>query len=206
MKQPYLFCYFVIFIISLSSAQAQFHFQGLKGIMLAYGIHRDVDSYYSLGYQAFLSDRFQGEISGAWQNNNFLHATLYPPYHVTAAYRVNSFLLQETVDYSFLKLFNRVYVNIGAGLTQAYEHARATEIDAALDSALLETTEEISFFDEKAVRPLDKVSLGGHANILTEVYLSRYLTLLLHYRYTYFLKSHFEKTLQQTTLGIRFNL
>ncbi len=205
MKQSHLLSCLFIFCISLTAAQAQHHFQGLKGITAEYGISRKSD-FYSLGYQSFLSDRFQFEITGTYRQGSFSDFIRIAPYRAAASYTLHQMILSETIDYTFAKLFNRLYINLGAGLTQAYGRAKASAIYPALDSALVENMDHIPEFDQTAIRPQNKISLGGHASILTELYLGRYLTLLFRYRYTYFLKSDIDKTLQQTSIGIRINL
>ncbi len=101
----------------------------------------------------------------------------------------SSTIRNETLDYSFLKLFRHVYFNLGAGLTQAYAHPVVRAVDPTLDTTLLERAEDIRAFDKTAIRLQDKLSLGGHTHMLTEIYLSRYITLLARYRYTWFLQS-----------------
>lgn len=203
MKQLYIFA---IFFISLSSAQAQFHFQGLKGIMAEYGTSSKPGGYYGLGYQSFLSDRFQFEITGAYRQGSFSDSANVGPYRAQVRYNLQQMILNETIDYSFLKLFNHLYINLGAGLTQAYGRTKATTIHPVMDSTIIDNVDNIPEFDKTAIRQPNKISVGGHVNILTEMYLSRYLTLLFRYRYTYFLKSHFQQTVHQTSIGMRFNL
>lgn len=194
-----------LYLVSMSAAHAQFHFQGLKGVTAEYGLQSQFDEFFSLGYQSFLSKRFQVEITGGYEQGKYLDATTYEPYEVAAQYRVRNFYLNETIDYSFLRIFRHVYFNLGVGLTQAYQQVKNISMHSTIDSAQFMSSDEIPEFDPDVVRLKDQMTLGGHANILTEIYLSRYLTLLARYRYTYFLRSHFGQTVQQTTVGIRFN-
>ncbi len=203
MKRKYLLI--CLYLFACSSAQAQFHFQGLKGITVAYGISSDLDRYLSLGYQSFLGDRFQMEILGAFGQGSLLDSAIAAPYKVALHQHQRQMMLHETVDYSFLRLFRRVYVNAGVGLTQVYAHPVVKAMYPTLDTALLESAEDIPAFDERAIRLPDQISLGGHASMLSEIYLSRYITLLARYRYTWFLQSRGKPTRQQTTVGLRFN-
>ncbi|MEK6480917.1 hypothetical protein WJR50_25470 [Catalinimonas sp. 4WD22] len=177
----------------------------MKGISVEYGVQPNLDELYSIGYQAFLSKRFQIEISGGYEQGNFTDVSTYGAYQVTSEYGMNTFMLNETIDYSFLKLFRHVYFSIGAGLTQTYQEPDLSSIRYKLDSSMLDTSEEVPEFDQEEATLNEGFTLGGHANILTEVYLSRYFTLLARYRYTYFLKNHYDQQVQQATLGIRFN-
>lgn len=204
MRQRYIIIS-LIYMTCCTSAHAQFHFKGLKGVTAEYGIHNSLEKYVSAGYQHFLSNRFQFEIQAAFEEGSFLDSSAYLAYDVAAIYHTRHFMLQESIDYSILKLFNRIYLNVGVGLTQQYQQLSNTSLHSHLDSTRIDHAEEIPPFDKKEAMLKDRVSFGGHVHLLLEAYLSRHLTLLARYRYTYFTKSHYDQQVQQTTVGLRFN-
>ncbi len=192
-------------LLSVLPVQAQFHFQGLKGMNIEYGISPSFDRFYSIGYQFFLDNSFQIELNTGYEQGAYFAETQYLQYDAATHYHVQNFYLHETVDYSFLKLFKRLYINLGVGLTQAFEQPKVNATTYTIDSVRLASIEQAQGFDENAVELDNKLRIGGHANLLAELYLNRYVALLARYRLLYVLQSHYDPWRQQPSVGIRIN-
>ena len=192
-------------IASASVAHAQRHYQGHQGIQAAYGLRTQFGELYSVGYQFFLSKHFQLEFNGGYERGTYRQTVNPFQYDATANYRVKNYFLHETVDYTFLRAFKRLYLNIGLGLTQSYQRAETTAYSYQVDSARLASLDDPADFDPATVSLADQLRFGGHANGLLEFYLSRYVTLLARHRLVYLLRSNYDDWEQQTTVGLRIN-
>lgn len=185
--------------------QAQLHYQGHQGIQASYGIRTPFAAYYSIGYQVFLSNRFQLEVNGGYERGIYRSNVMSFQYNALTRHEVKNFFLHETVDYSFVRMFKRLYFNVGLGLTQSYQRAGLTEVTHSVDSLRLSDIDEPEEFNPSQVELPNGIRFGGHANLLMELYLGRYVTLLSRHRLIYMIQSNYPDWENQTLVGLRIN-
>lgn len=196
----------MVLVCSSLLSYGQYHFQGLKGVTAEYGLYGPLDRYYGLGVQYLFNTRFHLEVMASYQPGSLLDSATYLHYDVGTRYEVEHFDLNETINYSFLRLFRRLYLNVGVGLSQGYERNKSiTDQQYIAVEDRLEDNQEPEPFDPEAVTLEDKIRFGGHANLLAELYLHRYVTLVARHRLTYWFNTYFDQVGQQTTAGIRIN-
>ena len=191
--------------IGSSPVVAQRHYQGHQGIQAAYSLWTSYGELYSIGYQRFLDNRFQLEFNAGYQRGAYRQKASSFQYDANATYEVENYFLHETVDYTLLRAFKCLYLNLGIGLTQTYQQAETTSYTYKVDSVRLANIDNPVDFDPAAVSLSDQLRVGGHANLLAELYLSRYVTLLARHRWVYLLSSNYENWEQQTSAGLRIN-
>ena len=191
--------------ISITAADAQRHYRGHQGVQVAYGIRTPYGELYSIGYQRFLDNRFQLEFNGGYQRGSYQQRVNSFQYDAIANYWVENYFLHETVDYSLLRAFKCLYVNLGIGLTQTYQRAETSSYVYQVDSTRLATVDSPADFDPAVVSLSDQLRFGGHANVLLELYLGRHITLLTRHRLVYLLRSNYDDWEQQTSVGLRIN-
>ena len=195
----------VCLAIGSSPVLAQRHYRGHQGIQAAYGLRTPYGELYSIGYQRFLDNRFQLEFNGGYQRGTYRQEVSSLQYDANATYQVENFFLHETADYTLLRAFKCLYLNLGLGLTQTYQRAETTSYAYQVDSVRLANVDSPQDFDPTTVSLSDRLRFGGHANVLVELYLSRYVTLLARHRLVYLLRSNYDNLEQQTSAGLRIN-
>ena len=194
-----------VLLVASLPASAQLHYKGHHGIQAEYGLRSQFSEFYSLGYQFFLNNRFQLEFATGYERGNYRRSEAVSQYDAFALYDVENYYLHQTINYSFLRVFKRLYFNVGAGLTQTYQQAETTSFVYTTDSMRLAELDEPQEFDPNSVSLDSKIRFGGHANILAELYLNRYFTLLARHRLIYTVNGLYDSWDQQTSVGLRVN-
>ena len=195
-----------ILLTAATHGYAQFHYKGLKGTFVEVGIQTNFDKLYGIGYQSFLNRRFQAEISAEYESGQYQDQTQYLYYDVDASYQIENFYLNETLNYNFLTVFKRIFLNVGVGLTQGYQRIVVTDsLTYVVNEERLKETDETEEFQENQVLLKDKLRLGGNVNALVEFYINRYITLTVRHRFKLFLNSHYDNPIQHSSLGLRIN-
>lgn len=181
--------------------QAQFHFKGLKGLGGEMGMKNSLDQHYRLSYHTFLSNKFQLELSAAYEQGAYSQLNEQDSFKLYSQYHIKSLALHQSIHLSLFKLFNSLYINLGAGLSQAYQVPELVYLRYQVHSDI--NQEPINYNKQHKLK--DGFSLGGHASLLAELYLCRYISLTGRYQLTYFLKNHYDQSLQHSSIGLRLH-
>lgn len=195
----------VLYLISTLPALAQLHYQGHHGIQAEYGLQSQFSDLYGIGYQFFFNNRLQLELMGGYERGSYQKHETVSQYDATMIYNVENIYLHQTLNYSFLRAFKRMYVNVGVGLTQTYQQGSTSSYTYSIDSVRLTELDNPAEFDPSSVSLANKIRFGGHANVLVECYLGRYFTVLARHRLVYLIESQYEPWNQQTSVGMRVN-
>ncbi|WKN46485.1 hypothetical protein [Tunicatimonas pelagia] len=195
----------VLYLVNSFPTLAQLHYQGHHGIQAEYGLQSQFSDLYGIGYQFFFNNRLQLEFMGGYERGSYQRDEAVSQYDATVVYNVENVYLHETLNYSFLRAFKRMYFNIGLGLTQTYQQGSTSTYTFSTDSVRLAELDNPAEFDPNSVEMNGRIRFGGHANALLEFYVSRYFTLLARHRLVYLISSQYEPWDQQTSVGLRVN-
>ncbi len=194
---------------------AQFHHSGQRGIFFSYLPGKQPSQGtnspgFGTGYQFFINRKLQIEFMGAYLPQQHVYRWQSEQFDVSVESRQTDLRLHESVNYAVTSLFRHLYINLGLGLSQRYrwieDQAFHYQVDSTRLQSLMENEQTINdTLNTVKWEPERGIRVGGHAQILLELYLYRRLTLLARYRASYFIKTRQDPVSLQGSVGLRFN-